>query len=155
MNQNRNSYNHQQRGGGGSNGGGGGGGGGSRQQDRGAPVIDLEKLIEKRIRIRFSGGREVVGTLKGFDGLVNAVLDDTTEYLFESTTDSASLFDTLSTTTTTTTTSATIPTSRYLGLVVCRGTNITVIGPDDGFLEISNPFVDEEVDETTEGSGGQ
>jgi U6 snRNA-associated Sm-like protein LSm7 len=147
MNQNNRSH-YNQRGGGSS---GGGGGGVSRQQDRGAPVIDLEKLIEKRIRIRFSGGREVVGTLKGFDGLVNAVLDDTTEYLFESTTDSASLFDTSSTSTT----SATIPTSRYLGLVVCRGTNITVIGPDDGFLEISNPFVDEEGEETTEGSGGQ
>ena len=153
MHQNR-PYNNQ-RGGGSSGGGGGGGGGGSRQQDRGAPVIDLEKLIEKRVRIRFSGGREVVGTLKGFDGLVNAVLDDTTEYLFENTTDSASLFDASSTSSNTTTTSATIPTSRYLGLVVCRGTNITVVGPDDGFLEISNPFVDEEVEETTEGSGGQ
>ena len=148
MNNQNNRSHYNQRGGGS---GGGGGGGVPRQQDRGAPVIDLEKLIEKRIRIRFSGGREVVGTLKGFDGLVNAVLDDTTEYLFESTTDSASLFDTSSTSTT----SATIPTSRYLGLVVCRGTNITVIGPDDGFLEISNPFVDEEGEETTEGSGGQ
>lgn len=123
--------------------GGGGGGVGSRQQDRGAPVIDLEKLIEKRIRIRFSGGREVVGTLKGFDGLVNAVLDDTTEFLFEEGADSASVFDA---------SASAAPTSRYLGLVVCRGTNITVVGPDEGFSQIANPFLEEET--PSSGSGG-
>ena len=126
--------------------GGGGGGVGSRQQDRGAPVIDLEKLIEKRIRIRFSGGREVVGTLKGFDGLVNAVLDDTTEFLFEEGADSVSVFDA--------TAASAAPTSRYLGLVVCRGTNITVVGPDEGFLQVSNPFLDEEEETAASGSGG-
>jgi U6 snRNA-associated Sm-like protein LSm7 len=122
-----------------------GGGGGSRQQDRGAPVIDLEKLIEKRVRIRFSGGREVVGTLKGFDGLVNAVLDDTTEFLFEEGSDSVSAFDA--------STSA-APTTRYLGLVVCRGTNITVVGPDDGFSQIANPFVDEEENSSSGAANG-
>ena len=62
---------------GGSRSGGGGGGGFARPE----PVINLEKYMDKRLRVRFVGGREVVGTLKGFDGLVNVVLDDTTEEL--------------------------------------------------------------------------
>ena len=37
--------------------------------------------IEKPVRVKFTGGREVVGTLQGFDALVNLVLDDTIEYL--------------------------------------------------------------------------
>jgi U6 snRNA-associated Sm-like protein LSm7 len=31
--------------------------------------------------VKFQGGREVVGNLKGFDQLVNLVLDDCVEYL--------------------------------------------------------------------------
>jgi U6 snRNA-associated Sm-like protein LSm7 len=33
------------------------------------------------IRVKFSGGREAAGVLKGYDPLLNLVLDDTTEYL--------------------------------------------------------------------------
>ena len=39
-------------------------------------VIDLEKCIDKEVRVTFQGGREVRGVLKGFDQLVNIVLDD-------------------------------------------------------------------------------
>ena len=113
------------RGGGrGSGGGGGGGGGGGRGGfAREPPVIDLEKFLEKRLRVRFVGGREVVGTLKGFDGLVNVVLDDTTEELQAPAGGGAA------------------PT-RYLGLIVCRGPNVLVVGPDEGLREIANPFVE-------------
>jgi U6 snRNA-associated Sm-like protein LSm7 len=38
---------------------------------------------------------------------------------------------------------------RTLGLIVCRGTNVTVICPDDGMQEIANPFLPSE-----EGEGG-
>lgn len=31
--------------------------------------------------MKFQGGREVVGNLKGFDQLVNLVLDDCVEYM--------------------------------------------------------------------------
>ncbi len=63
----------------------------------------------------------VVGVLKGFDQLVNIVLDDTTEYL--------------------PTPAGGAGATRYLGLVVCRGPAITVVGPEDGMEEIANPFL--------------
>ena len=31
--------------------------------------------------------------------------------------------------------------TRYLGLIVCRGPGITVVGPDDGMIQIDNPFL--------------
>jgi hypothetical protein len=34
-----------------------------------------------------------------------------------------------------------------LGLIVCRGPNITVLAPDDGMVEIENPFLQAEGDE--------
>ena len=43
-------------------------------------MIDADKL-NKRVRVKFHGGREVVGVLKGFDPLVNLVLDETVEFL--------------------------------------------------------------------------
>ena len=81
---------------------------------------------EKRLRVRFTGGREVVGVLKSFDGLQNIVLDETIEYLRDPS-DSGSLSDA----------------TRYLGLVVVRGTAVAIVGPEDGFLSISNPFLEE------------
>lgn len=48
---------------------------------KGAQSVDLERFIDKRIRVKFAGGREMVGVLKGYDQLVNMVLDDTVEYL--------------------------------------------------------------------------
>lgn len=51
---------------------------GARRPDR--QVIDADKL-NKRVRVKFHGGREVVGVLKGFDPLVNLVLDEAVEYL--------------------------------------------------------------------------
>ncbi len=35
--------------------------------------------MDKKITVKFTGGREVVGTLKGYDALMNLVLDDVEE----------------------------------------------------------------------------
>ncbi|GBP98303.1 Cytochrome b5-related protein [Eumeta japonica] len=37
--------------------------------------------LKKQIRVKFAGGREASGILKGYDALLNLVLDNTTEYL--------------------------------------------------------------------------
>lgn len=37
--------------------------------------------MDKLIRVKFTGGREAAGVLKGYDPLLNIVLDNTVEYL--------------------------------------------------------------------------
>jgi U6 snRNA-associated Sm-like protein LSm7 len=83
--------------------------------------------LEKAIRVKFSGGREVSGILKGFDPLVNLVLDNTLEYLRDPDEPMKLTEDT-----------------RTLGLVVCRGTSIVLICPVDGMEAIANPFVQQD-----------
>ncbi len=34
-------------------------------------VIDLSKYVDQRVRVKFAGGREVEGILKGYDKLDN------------------------------------------------------------------------------------
>jgi U6 snRNA-associated Sm-like protein LSm7 len=68
------------RGGGrGGAGGGSGGGAGSGEKPRKENILDLQKYMDKRITVKFNGGREVNGMLKGFDALMNLVLDDVQE----------------------------------------------------------------------------
>jgi U6 snRNA-associated Sm-like protein LSm7 len=86
--------------------------------------MDFEKLLEKKVRVKFIGGREVVGVLKGYDQLVNIVLDDCIEYI-RSEEDPEIITSN----------------SRYIGKVVCRGSNILVLVPDDTMIEIANPFI--------------
>ena len=98
--------------------------GGPRKKES---ILDLAPYLEKRMRVKFNGGREASGTLKGYDALLNLVLDGTTEYLRE--------------------TEETIKTgkkTRQLGMVVCRGTNIVTICPQDGIEQIANPFIQPE-----------
>jgi len=85
-------------------------------------ILDLSKYVNERIRVKFTGGREVTGVLKGFDQLLNLVLDDVQE-----------IFQTESEQTT-----------RNLGLVVLRGPTITLLSPVDGHEEIANPFLAQE-----------
>lgn len=68
---------------GGSGGGGGGGGGAGDQKERKRKesIVDLSRYLDKNIRVKFAGGREASGVLKGYDPLLNLVLDDTIEYL--------------------------------------------------------------------------
>ncbi|EGO20383.1 hypothetical protein SERLADRAFT_352208, partial [Serpula lacrymans var. lacrymans S7.9] len=63
----------------------------------------------------------VVGILKGYDQLLNLVLDEVEEQINEPE-----------------------PHSRSLGLAVLRGPTITLVSPVDGLEEIANPFVAQE-----------
>ncbi|KAL4216816.1 Sm-like protein lsm7 [Mactra antiquata] len=90
-------------------------------------ILDLLKYLEKPIRVKFSGGREASGILKGYDPLLNLVLDDTTEYLRDPDDPYKLTEDT-----------------RSLGLVVCRGTSVVLICPSEGMEAIANPFVQQD-----------
>mmetsp|Transcript_47283 Transcript_47283/g.107186 ORF Transcript_47283/g.107186 Transcript_47283/m.107186 type:complete len:102 (+) Transcript_47283:60-365(+) len=87
-------------------------------------ILDLNKYIDQGVRVKFQGGREVVGVLKGYDQLVNLVLDECVEYLRD-VDDAYRLTDE----------------TRTLGMVVCRGTQVSLISPTDGCEEIANPFL--------------
>lgn len=89
--------------------------------------MDLSKFLEKAIRVKFQGGREVTGILKGYDPLQNIVLDNTIEYLRDPD-DPCKLTDE----------------TRSLGLVVCRYTAWIVICPQEGMESIPNPFIQAE-----------
>ncbi|KAJ7452192.1 U6 snRNA-associated Sm-like protein LSm7 [Mycena galericulata] len=84
-------------------------------------ILDLSKYVNERIRVKFTGGREVSGVLKGYDQLLNLVLDEVEEHILEPQ-----------------------PHSRTLGLTVLRGPTITLLSPVDGSEEIANPFLGQE-----------
>lgn len=44
-------------------------------------ILELAKLMDAAVRVKCLGGRELRGTLKGFDDLVNLVLDDCEEFV--------------------------------------------------------------------------
>jgi len=97
---------------------------GEREKKKKESILDLNKYLDKPIRVKFSGGREASGILKGFDQLLNLVLDGTTEYLRDPDDPFKLTEDT-----------------RNLGLVVCRGTSVVLICPADGMEAITNPFI--------------
>ncbi|QPC70200.1 hypothetical protein HYE68_000952 [Fusarium pseudograminearum] len=109
--------------------GGRGGGAGGAQQERERPkkenILDLGKYMDKQITVKFNGGREVKGTLKGYDALMNLVLDDVHEVVRDDEGNES---------------------TRSLGLVVVRGTLLVLVSPVDGSEEIANPFVQPEDD---------
>jgi U6 snRNA-associated Sm-like protein LSm7 len=65
--------------------------------------------------------------LKGYDTLVNLVLDDCEELMRDPDDPYKSTDET-----------------RKLGLVVCKGTSVMLINPLDGAEEIANPFLAQE-----------
>uniref|UniRef100_A0A7S2XWT1 Sm domain-containing protein n=1 Tax=Fibrocapsa japonica TaxID=94617 RepID=A0A7S2XWT1_9STRA len=93
-------------------------------------VLDLNKYVDQGVRVKFQGGREVHGILKGFDQLVNLVLDETVEFLRDPDDPYRITNET-----------------RTLGLVVCRGPQVSLISPVDGMEEIANPFLQMEEEE--------
>lgn len=107
---------------GGRGGGGRGRGAGDRQpaeRPKREAILDLIKFQDQQIRVKFAGGREIVGILKGYDQLMNLVLDEVSEILHDAegrATDQ----------------------SRELGLVVARGPVLLLISPQGE--EIENPF---------------
>ncbi|GER45193.1 small nuclear ribonucleoprotein family protein [Striga asiatica] len=105
------------------------------QSGRKETVLDLAKFVDKGVQVKLTGGRQVTGTLKGYDQLLNLVLDEAVEFL-------RGKFkrlivalrnpeDPLKTTDQT----------RRLGLIVCRGTAVMLVSPTDGTEEIANPFL--------------
>lgn len=44
-------------------------------------ILELAKVVDSSVRVKCLGGRELRGILKGFDDLVNLVLDDCEEFL--------------------------------------------------------------------------
>ncbi|KAK9128603.1 hypothetical protein Syun_017400 [Stephania yunnanensis] len=86
-------------------------------------VLDLAKFVDKGVQVKLTGGRQVTGTLKGYDQLLNLVLDGAIEFLRDAD-------DPLKTTDQT----------RSLGLIICRGTAVMLVSPTDGTDEIANPF---------------
>ncbi|KAF1333354.1 U6 snrna-associated sm-like protein, partial [Globisporangium splendens] len=91
------------------------------------PILDLGKYIDQPVRVKFHGGREVHGFLKGYDQLVNLVLDDCVEFLRDPNDEYRLTEET-----------------RKVGLVVCRGTSVMLVSPVDGTEEIPNPFLQQE-----------
>ncbi|PHH60138.1 hypothetical protein CDD81_2096 [Ophiocordyceps australis] len=86
-------------------------------------ILDLSKYMDKQITVKFSGGREVRGTLKGYDALMNLVLENVDETVRDENGNES---------------------TRSLGLVVARGTLLVVITPVDGSGPIENPFAQPE-----------
>ncbi|KAK3681869.1 U6 snRNP-associated protein Lsm7 [Vermiconidia calcicola] len=97
--------------------------GGERKKEN---ILDLTKYMDKQISVKFNGGREVNGTLKGYDQLMNLVLDNVKEITRD---DEGNM------------------STRSLGLLVARGTLLVLISPVDGSEEIENPFVQADDDE--------
>ena len=64
------------RGQGGGRGGGRGGGGPKKES-----ILELAKLVDGIVRVKCLGGRELKGTLRGYDELVNLVLDECEEFM--------------------------------------------------------------------------
>ncbi|KYQ88921.1 LSM domain-containing protein [Tieghemostelium lacteum] len=87
-------------------------------------ILDLQKFLGKEILVKFTGGREVQGILKGYDQLVNITLDRTEEFIRDPQ-------DPLTVT----------EQKRYLGLVVCRGSSVMMVCPTEGCQQIENPYV--------------
>lgn len=88
-------------------------------------MMDIKKYLNQKIRVKFDGGREVVGNLIGHDAILNLVLDDTEEYIRDP--DDHFVIT---------------EKTRNIGLVVAKGTSVALITPVEGTQEIENPFAE-------------
>ncbi|QLL32760.1 hypothetical protein HG536_0D02820 [Torulaspora globosa] len=79
-------------------------------------ILDLAKYKDTKVRVKLMGGRLVTGVLKGYDQLMNLVLDETLEYMRDPEDSSVILKDK----------------TRSLGLIVIRGTVLLSLSPCDG-----------------------
>ncbi|AJT26624.1 Lsm7p [Saccharomyces cerevisiae YJM1573] len=81
-------------------------------------ILDLAKYKDSKIRVKLMGGKLVIGVLKGYDQLMNLVLDDTVEYM--SNPDDENNTELIS------------KTARKLGLTVIRGTILVSLSSAEG-----------------------
>ncbi|CCD23479.1 Sm-like protein LSM7 NDAI_0B04440 [Naumovozyma dairenensis CBS 421] len=81
-------------------------------------IVDLSKYKDSKVRVKLMGGKIVTGILKGYDQLMNLVLDETIDYLKNPDDEigTASLKNK----------------SRSLGLTVVRGPLLVSLSPIDG-----------------------
>ncbi|ELQ36705.1 hypothetical protein OOU_Y34scaffold00645g12 [Pyricularia oryzae Y34] len=144
---------------------------GERERPKKENILDLAKYMDKEVQVKFNGGREVIGTLKGYDALMNLVLDEVKETMrgkshssFEGYADYSGRDEYQATALGCWRTRAHKPpypltsalrgkdeegneSSRPLGLVVVRGTLLVAISPTDGSESIANPFLQQGDDE--------
>lgn len=111
----------------------GGGAGRNEEKPKREAILDLSKYVNQRVIVKFMGGRQITGILKGYDGLLNLVMDEVEETLKPDDSDSHIPHHHSETTKT-----------RSLGLAVIRGTSLVVISPVEGFEEIANPFINQQ-----------
>lgn len=94
----------------------------------------------------------VSGILKGYDQLLNVVLDETLEYLRGERERTSYICTTLGSSSDNCISYDVDPddplritdNTRSLGLVVCRGTAVMLVAPTNGMEAISNPFVSQD-----------
>lgn len=98
-------------------------GGAKQDRPKREAIVDLQKYYGQKVLVKFIGGRYVVGVLKGFDQLMNLVLEDVVETLRDPEDDSILTENT-----------------RSLGKVVVRGPQLLTLAPLDGTEMIDNPF---------------
>ncbi|CCH58952.1 hypothetical protein TBLA_0B01090 [Henningerozyma blattae CBS 6284] len=79
-------------------------------------IVDLSKYKDSKVRVKLMGGRLVIGILKGYDQLMNLVLDETIEYIRDPTDPYVIQKDK----------------TRNLGLAVIRGNVLLTLSPVDG-----------------------
>ncbi|PIA14005.1 U6 snRNA-associated Sm-like protein LSm7 [Coemansia reversa NRRL 1564] len=96
----------------------------NREKKKRDVIFDLNKYNNQMVRAEFIGGRKVTGILKGFDQLLNIVLDEAVEVIHDPDNPGVSNEK-----------------QRRIGLVVLRGPSIILVSPTDGSEEIENPFV--------------
>ncbi|QSL65249.1 hypothetical protein MERGE_002558 [Pneumocystis wakefieldiae] len=89
-------------------------------------ILDLGRYQDQKVKVKFMGGREIVGILKGYDPLMNLVLDEVIENLKD---EDGNITDQ----------------KRQLGLVVIRGTTLVLFSPVEGSEEIKNPFLEQAI----------
>ena len=129
-------------------------------------ILELAKMMDATVRVKCSGGRELQGILRGYDELVNLVLDDCDEFLrgtflacsvllYDLCIIDSLHFPLISSSECMCRLTNIDPEdservtdkTRRLGLVVVRGTQVSLVSPQEGVEEIANPFLVGDEDE--------
>ena len=116
-------------------------------------VLELAKFVDMKIRVKCLGGRELTGILKGFDELVNIVLDECEEFIKGECFDVINcgigfLFMAFHLIFSHKDDNGNNVQTRKLGLAVVRGPQVSLVSPEDGTEEISNPFLSGDAEES-------
>eukprot|EP01079_Euglenida_sp_SAG-EU17-18_P010241 gene10241-271_t len=113
-------------------------------------LLQLEKFLEKAINVKFVGGREVTGVLKGFDSVLDQPVQTFLPALrryFDGTPPASAMSVSLSRlddpykrrlVEDPNDKNTLVEETRYLGCVVLRGTAVMVVTPYDGTEEFVN-----------------